>query len=472
VAAGPLQRALVRLGSRIDGDVVVPDEPRYAAVRTSPWAQYAEVLPAAVVICRGPADVVETLAFVRQAGLEVVPRGGGHCFVGRSSTRGIVVDLSEISRVELADGTLTVGAGGRLGEIDDVLAASGVAIAAGACPTVGIAGLVLGGGLGILGRTYGLTSDQLVEAEVVLADGRVVRCDEHRHADLFWALRGAGQGRFGVVTSFRFRTVPAHSLTCFQIVWRATDAIALVDAWQALSPDAPDELAASLLVNAPGNLDLPAKVTLFGAMRSGDAESERALDELVARSGADPDSTELRQLPYRAAKSYLAEHAPGAEPGETPTEQPPTPRYAWSKSEFFRRSVPPSAIRALVEHLISERVPGQARELDFTPWGGAYNQTAADATAFVHRQERFVLKHAAVLGEDAAREQRDPARQWVARSWAVAHPHATGGAFPNFADPDLVDPARWYHGANRARLDRIKETYDPENLFRRHPAAA
>ncbi len=377
--------------------MVVPDEPRYAAVRTSPWAQYAEVLPAAVVICRGPADVVETLAFVRQAGLEVVPRGGGHCFAGRSSTRGIIIDLSQISRVELADGPLTVGAGGRLGEIDDVLAASGVAIAAGACPTVGIAGLVLGGGLGILGRTYGLTSDKLVEAEVVLADGRVVRCDEHRHPDLFWALRGAGQGRFGVVTSFRFRAIPAHSLTCFQIVWRATDAIALIDAWQALSPEAPDELAASLLVNAPGNLDLPAKVTLFGAMRSGDAESERALDELVARSDADPDSTEIRQLPYRAAKSYLAEHAPGAEPGETPTEH---------------------------------------------------------------------------LGEDAAREQRDPARQWLARSWALAHPYATGGAFPNFADPDLIDPARWYHGANRTRLDRIKETYDPENLFRRHPATA
>jgi FAD/FMN-containing dehydrogenase len=469
VAAGPLQRALVRLESRIDGDVVVPDEPRYAAVRTSPWAQYAAVLPAAVVMCRGPADVVETLAFVRQAGLEVVPRVGGHCFAGRSSTRGIVVDLSQISRVELADRTLTVGAGGRSGAIDDVLAASGVAIVAGACPTVGIAGLVLGGGLSILGRTYGLTSDQLVEAEVVLADGRVVRCDEHRHADLFWALRGAGQGRFGVVTSFRFRTIPAPPLTCFQIVWRATDAIALIDAWQARSPDAPDELAASLLVNAPGNLDLPATLTLFGAMRSGDAESERALDELVARSGADPDSTELRQLPYRAAKSYLAEHAPGAEPA---TEQPPTPRYAWSKSEFFRRSVPPSAIRALVEHLISERVPGQARELDFTPWGGAYNQTAADATAFVHRQERFLLKHAAVLGEDAAREQRDLARQWLARSWGVAPPHATGGAFPNFADPDLIDPARWYHGANRTRLDWIKETYDPENLFRRHPSAA
>ncbi len=134
--------------------------------------------------------------------------------------------------------------------------------------------------------------------------------------------------------------------------------------------------------------------------------------------------------------------------------------------------MPPSAIRALVEHLISERVPGQARELDFTPWGGAYNQTAADATAFVHRQERFLLKHATVLGEDAAREQRDPARQWLARSWALAHPYATGGAFPNFADPDLIDPARWYHGANRTRLDRIKETYDPENLFRRHPATA
>src|SRR5215218_7371475 len=161
------------LRGAIEGEVVLPGSASYDRLRTPKMARFRDVCPAAVVRCRTPADVAEALAFALGSGLEVAIRSGGHCFAGGSSTRGVLVDVGPMNGVSLAGEVSTVGAGARLGEIYDALAGSGRTIAGGCGPTVGIAGLALGGGLGILGRTYGLTSDQLVGAEVVLADGRV-----------------------------------------------------------------------------------------------------------------------------------------------------------------------------------------------------------------------------------------------------------------------------------------------------------
>ncbi|MGH2715614.1 MAG: BBE domain-containing protein [Thermoleophilaceae bacterium] len=132
------------------------------------------------------------------------------------------------------------------------------------------------------------------------------------------------------------------------------------------------------------------------------------------------------------------------------------------KSEYFRRPLPAEAIAALVKHLTSGRVAGQARELDFSPWGGAYNRVPADATAFVHRHERFLLKHGAVVdpGVDPA-----PARRWLAQSWELAQPWSSGGAYPNFPDPDLEHWDAAYYGDNRERLLRVKASYDPDGVF-------
>jgi FAD/FMN-containing dehydrogenase len=457
------------LEDAIEGTVVVAESPDYDAVRKPAWAQFEAVRPELVVSCAVPADVAETIAFARGSGMDLAVRSGGHCFAGRSSTRGILIDVSPMRSVSVADGIATVGAGARLGEVYDGLEPLGLTIAAGACPTVGIAGLTLGGGLGILGRRYGLTSDQLVRAEVVLADGRILECDEKRDADLFWALRGAGGGQFGVVTSFSFRTVPADDVTCFRLTWPHAHAAALIDAWQAWAPSAPDELAASLLLNAFA-LEPPV-VTLFGAMLAGEDETADRLDELIVRVGVDQASAALEQMSHGAAKRWLAENAPGVErhdqpaPGET---EEPEPSLVFSTSEFFRRPLAPEAIAGLLDGFSAGRAPGQALELDFTPWGGAYNRTRPETTAFVHRGERFLLKHAVVLDSDASERERDAGRTWLARSWALVHEWGSGGVFPNFADPELGDWAHAYHGANYERLTRVKANYDPHNVFRFH----
>jgi FAD/FMN-containing dehydrogenase len=456
------------LDAAIEGRVIRAGSPDYELVRKPAWGQFQDVRPEAAVLCEEPADVCETIARARRMGMETAPRNGGHCFAGRSSTRGIVIDLSPMRSVSAAGGIATVGAGALLGDVYDSLEPLGLTIAAGACPAVGIAGLTLGGGLGILGRRYGLTSDQLLHAQVVLTDGRVVECDERRDPDLFWALRGAGGGQFGVVTSLAFRTVPAEDVTCFKLAWEFSHAAALIDVWQTWAPSAPDGLAASLLLNAPADLGRPV-VTVFGGHLGAEREATRLLDELVARSGADPASADVEQMPHGAAKRYLAEHAPGAErhDGASPVE--PTQRdLVFIKSEFFRQRLPSASIAALVDCLAAGRRSGQARELDFSPWGGAYNRTRRDATAFVHRSERFLLKHAVVLETGASSAQQDLARDWLKQSWATVDRWGSGGVFPNFPDPDLADWSHAYHGANYERLTRVKARYDPDNVFHFH----
>ena len=450
------------LRGAIEGDVVLPESDDYEPLRTPPMARFRDVRPAGIVRCRTAADVAEALTFARGSRLEVAVRSGGHCFAGGSSTRGVLVDVGPMNGVSLAGEIATVGAGARLGEIYDALAGDGRTIAGGCGPTVGIAGLALGGGLGILGRTHGLTSDQLVAAEVVLTDGRVVRCDRQAHADLFWALRGAGGTRFGMLTSLELTTVPAPDATAFDLRWPDGAMGAIVDAWQAWAPGADDGVAASLLVTAPADPGRPVDVRVFGAVVGSESDARSTLDELIARVRIDPASATFVELPYRRAKGYLAEHDEGS-----PAK--PDPGHLFAKSEFFGAPLPAQSIAALAEHIRAARVPGQARELDFTPWGGAYNRVRPDATAFPHRTARFLLKHEVVIDARGAQSATTAARRWLAHSWALAHPSGTGGSYANFPDPDLGPWDQAYHGANLDRLLRVKARYDPDDILRVPP---
>jgi FAD/FMN-containing dehydrogenase len=451
----------------VDSVFVLPGSPDYESVRRPAIGRFQDVRPCAVARCATPVHVADAISYARAGGFAVAVRSGGHCFAGRSSTEGVVIDVTSMGSVSVSGSTVTVGAGTRLGRLYDALAEHGVTVPAGCGPTVGIAGLTLGGGLGILGRRYGLTCDALRAARVVLADGREIECDEQRDADLFWALRGGGNGdgnRLGVVTSLTFATVPAPEATGFHLTWSADRAAAVVGAWQAWAPDSPDEVAASLVISTADAADAadsaaarPPVVSVFGAVQGTDAEDR--LDELVAGVGTAPASAEYRPGSFRATKRYLTEvdvHGTG-EP-----ELPATEVHSYSRSEFFDRPLPSDTIAALVGHLVADRRPGESRELDFTPWGGAYNRLARDATAFPHRGERFLLKQSVVVPPAIP---ADPARRWLDGSWGLTHPYGTGGVYPNFPDPDLADPAGAYYGVNRARLEKVKAAYDPENVF-------
>ena len=460
------------LAASIEGEVVRPGTPGYDDARRPAVPALDQPRPAAVLRCQGPGDVAAVVEFARRFGVPVAVRSGGHCFGGRSSTPGIVLDVSAMRSVEAGGDVATIGGGTRLGEVYDTLAARGRTVPAGCGPTVGISGLTLGGGLGILGRTYGLTCDNLLAAEVVLADGRVVRCDDEHEAELFWALRGAGGGGFGVVTSMVFRTFPAPTSTGFHLRWPFSSAEAVIAAWQAFAPAAPDELAASLVVRAPAERGREPTVNVFGAMTGPRSDAAGLLDELVARVGVDHAHEDLREQPYRETKRFLTEVGARFEGGPVPGTEPapagPAPAeegVPFSKSEYFRRELPPDAISALVAGLVADRVEGASRELDFSPWSGAYNRRAEDATAFVHRRESFLLKQAVVVEPQLPDESRRAERAWLRQSWGIAHTWGTGGVYPNFPDLELADWARAYHGSNARRLARIKAAYDPDGFF-------
>lgn len=441
-----LVRELDSLSTALDGELLTPASPGYDAVRRPAMARYQDVRPRAIVRCATVADVVRTIAFARDTGTPVVPRGGGHCFAGRSSTEGVVLDLSHLDAIEVGpDGRATIGAGARLAQVYDGLHEHGRALPAGCGPTVGITGLALGGGLGLLGRRHGLTCDAMAGAQVVLADGRVVDCDAERESDLFWALRGAGGGQFGVVTSLVFATVPEPRTTRFDLRWPDTAAAAVLAAWQDWAPDAPDDITANLTVIAePGR---PLEVVVFGAALCDAETTSTLLDELVAAAGSRPESHVRGDLSVRDLKRSFAD--PDASDG--------APIETTSRSEFFARPLPATAIGALLDELTAGP-PNGRRELNLTAVGGAYNRVPANATAFVHRAQRFLLEH--VASNDT---------EWVDRSWEIAHAHGSGRVYPNFPDPRLDGWAAAYHGDNVARLVAIKQAYDPERLFRFPP---
>lgn len=412
-----------------DLDVLEPGMPGYDEAASPALSRYHHIRPRAVVRCASADDVARAIAAARAAGLHVVPRGGGHCHAGRSSTKGVVLDLSPLRSVAVAGGVATIGAGARLAQVYAGLDAYGLTLPAGCGATVGIAGLTLGGGLGLLGRRHGLTCDRLRAAEVVLVDGRVVRCSADREPDLFWALRGAGGGQFGVVTSLEFDPVPAPSATRFVLTWPGEHAGAVVAAWQEFAPGAPDDASVNLKVVAgPDGIE----VIAFG-LTSGDLD-------VAAHLGPPPATSGVAAMPYRELKTSFAGLG-GDVAG---------PWFA--KTGFFRRSLPAAAIAELLAMVAG----GPRRELAFTPMGGAYNRVPAGETAFAHRGERFLLEHVTSLSDAA----------WARASWQVARPFASGRVYPNFPDPELTGWAAAYHGDNHERLAAVKRAYDPDRVLR------
>lgn len=435
---------LEQLSASLDGDLLLPGSPGYDAARLPAQPRYRNIRPQAVVQCESTRDVDHAITYARRTGTHVVPRGGGHCSAGRSSTEGLLLDLSRLNTVMFdGDGRVRIGAGARLAQVYDALHRHGRTIPAGCGPTVGIVGLTLGGGLGLLGRRYGLTCDALISARVVLADERRVDCDADQEPELFWALRGAGGGQFGVVTSLVFATVPEPVALRFELRWPATETAAVVTAWQDWAPYAPDDITANLSVIAEPSGML--RVFVVGASLRDTDRTTSLLGELGTAVGTRPDMHLSNSMSIRDLKrSFVQPDDVDDDEREFPT----------SRSEFFARPLPAAAIEALLDQLTTGPRTG-LRELNFTAMGAAYNRVAPDETAFAHRSERFLLEH---VGE--------PGAGWVDRSWAIVHPHGSGRVYPNFPDPQLDNWADAYHGGNFARLVAAKHAYDPNRLFR------
>ena len=446
-AAAPPTGIFRELDRSLRGDVIQRGAPGYNAARVLYDTRFDAVKPQAIAYCESIADVQKTVRWAHKHGVRIVPRSGGHSYGGYSTTSGVIVDVSRLHAISVtASGRAAVGAGAQLLDVYTALAARGRMIPGGTCPTVGIAGLTQGGGIGLSGRKYGLTSDNLLEATVVLADGSIAVANAQQHQDLFWALRGGGGGNFGIVTRFVFRTHPAGDVTTYSLEWPWSDAKAVVLAWQQLAPHAPDELASVLNVSAAagGAAAITSAGQFFG--------SETALRSLLAPLASAGTPTRYTTTPrtFLGAVHYFA----GGGGGRS--------TFA-AKSSIGARPLTAAGIDALLHQIEAKRTAGTGSGIVLLDsWGGAINRVPKARTAFVHRDSLFSLQYLAYwsAGEPAA-----PNVAWLRACHAATQPYLSPFAYQNYIDPELSTWPHAYYGSNLGRLRRVKRRYDPHNVF-------
>jgi FAD/FMN-containing dehydrogenase len=449
----------LRYAHELSGTVHLPGEVGYQHARKLFIGRGAEALPAAVTECATEADVVVALDFVRRHDMPFALRGGGHSFAEHSTSTGLVIDLSGLDHIDVRPGRVVVGAGVQIGALTDRLAEDDAVVPIGWCRSVGVVGAVLGGGYGVLGRYYGLGSDHLLSARVLLADGRTVTASADEHADLFWALRGAGGGNFGVVLSMELRTRPAVPLVAVQCSWPYERAADVIDAWQRLAPAAPGSVNFELSLYADEFPDEAPAATLFGVVvGTSSADADDALSGLP-----DAADTVCAPMPARVAARHC--DYPGDTAEHTllrlPAGERPGLRIA--RSEFFTDPMPRPILDELTAHLARDRRYACFRELELIPWGGALSEPSGGS--FAHRDARFLVKHTVQTGCRASEELRAAATEWVDNSWAITTVAGSGRTYPNYPDPALDGWPDAYYGTNVSRLRRVKATYDPARFF-------
>ena len=463
------------LGRDLDGPLIRPGDHDYGTARLLFDPRFDRIRPTAVAYCRVPADVAACLAFARSHVVPLAARSGGHSYAGWSGTSGLIVDVSEMASVELdsASGLARVGSGALLIDVYSRLAADNVAVPGGSCPTVGIAGLTLGGGIGVVSRAFGLTCDNLDSAQIVTADGRVRDCDQGRDSDLYWASRGGGGGNFGVATSFTFRTHIASDVVLFFLNWPWSQASQVIAGWQSWAPRAPDQLWSNLHLSAAPGGGTPT-IQVGGAYLGPVAAAESQLERLYAVAGSDPSSRYLRMTSYLdamlvdagCADMSVAEcHLPWQAAGGRLTRQPEL-----AKSDFFTRPLSGPAIGTLLTAVQSLRsvpaVAGGAGGVAFDACGGAINRVGAGQTAFVHRDALFLAQYTTTWDTGAPAGAAGRLQDWLRACYASMRPYASGQAYQNYVDPDLGTWRQAYYGANYPRLTQVKAAYDPDRLFR------
>jgi FAD/FMN-containing dehydrogenase len=462
------------LGRDLEGRLVRPGEQDYSVARLLFDPRFDTIMPAGIAFCHSAADVATCLAFARRYIVPVTARSGGHSYAGWSTTTGLIIDVTGMSSVSLdsSTGLAQVGSGTYLIDLYGTLSAQGVCVPGGSCPNVGIAGLTLGGGVGVLSRAYGLTCDNLESLQIVTADGQVRDGNASQNSDLYWACQGGGGGNFGVATSFTFRTHAASDIVLFFLGWPWAEAGQVVAGWQSWAPQAPDELWSNLhLLASPGG-GTPT-VQIGGTYLGSVPDLETELGKLYAAVGSDSTS------PYVSPESYLNAMLMEAGCGQYSVAQCHLPGQAsggqlsrqseLAKSDFFTTPLSSSAIGTLLSGVqslqsVASTAGGQGG-VAFDACGGAINRVGPGDTAFVHRNALFLAQYTVTWDTGAATADIDQRAAWQRAFYASMRPYASGQAYQNYIDPSLTNWQQAYYGANYQRLTQVKAAYDPDHLF-------
>ncbi|MBV8898835.1 MAG: FAD-binding oxidoreductase [Verrucomicrobia bacterium] len=411
------------------------------------------VIPRVLVQAKTPQAVRESIAWAKRHAVPLCGHSGGHSYEGFSSVAGLVIDVGDMNgiSVDTTKQTVTLGAGCRLGNVAERLFRDGLALPAGTCAPVGIAGLALGGGHGVSSRKFGLTTDNLLSVRLVDASAAELRANSTENTDLFWALQGGGGGNFGVATEFVFRIHPVGRVIVFRIRWPAAKAAVALAKWQNLVPAAADELGCIFAIEAgPNGIAGVRCGGQFLPKNAGEIPEEAQLLNLLrplTSIGAPTVTT--KSLSFIEAVRYFA------------GDGDKTRVYFKAKSDYAVEPLTGQGIAALLAALNRSAAPVTAI---FEAYGGAINRIPASATSFPHRgTTQYCLQYFAQWTSNARSALTVKA---IRELYASMRPYFPGFSYVNYTDLDLPNWAEAYYKENLAQLSRVKEKYDPENIFR------
>ncbi len=449
-----LDRATIeKLRAGFRGDAIEPGHPEYESARRV-YNAMIDRRPALIARCANVADVIRAVLFGREHDLLVAVRGGGHNGAGLGvCDDGLVIDLARLNgvRVDPVERTARVEGGCTLAAVDSATHAFGLAVPAGIISTTGVGGLTLGGGIGHLTRKYGLTIDNLLEADIVLADGRFMTVGPGREEDLYWAIRGGG-GNFGIVTSFLFRLHPVRTVHAGPMLWPVEQATEVMEFYRDFIPHAPWELNGffAFMVVPPGP---PFPEALHGKPVCGivwcycGAPDDFNETFAPVRRFRPPALEMMGPMPYPAAQTMFDALLP--------------PGLQWYWKANFVKTLSDEAVSRNVEH--GSQLPTMLSTSHLYPIDGAVHQVSSTQTAWAYRDATWAQ---VIAGID-----RDPANNerivsWARAYWDAVHQYGAGGGYVNFMMEEGQEPVRASYGDNYARLAAVKRAYDPTNFFR------
>ena len=448
------ENSITELKRALRGRLIQPGEKDYDEARKL-YNAMIDKKPRLIVRCADIADVISAVRFGRENGLLTAVRGGGHNGPGLGSCNdGLVIDLSLMQgvRVDPANRTIRAGPGCTQGDMEHASHAFGLAVPAGIVSTTGIAGLTLGGGHGYLARKYGLTIDNLIEADVVLADGRFVTANASHHEDLFWALRGGG-GNFGVGTSFAYRAHPVDTVYGGPIFWEIKDARQVMQWYREFLPQVPVELCPFLGVKTVPSTD-PFPKEIWGkkicaliCCYSGPLDKAEEVVKPIRRELPSPILDWMGPMPFPALQSLFDPLLPKG--------------LQWYWKGDFVKELPDEAIDVHLSY--AAKAPSELSLMHLYPIDGAVHRVGQTETAWSCRDATWSM---VIAGIDPDPAKAKAITTWAKEYWEAIHPFTLGGGYVNFMMEEGEDRIRATYGSNYERLVAIKNKYDPDNFFR------
>ena len=458
------------LRASLRGHIVLPSDRGYSTDRLLYNSKFVNLHPQGIAYCSDADDVARCVDFGTSHYLKVAARSGGHSYGGYSSCDGLVIDVGPMASiaVDTNANTAVVGAGAKLIDVYDSVGRHNRLLPGGSCPTVGIAGLTLGGGVGVFSRRYGMTSDNLRSARLVTADGRIVTADAHNNADLLWACQGGGGGNFGIVTSFEFTVHPMPQVTLFTLQYPWQAAATMLDAWQHWISAMPDELWSDCHMFAAGTSGYEAGISgVFCGSPSALASWLAPLERDIGSAPTDRfigSNDYITAMEIEAGCSGLSVAACHLASQHSAGQLSRSPYSA--KSSYVNGPMTTARVALMVEAVanLHLRAPTVGGGLSFDAYGGVINRVAPDRTAFVHRDKLACIQATYTWSSEANPSVVAAGEEWL--SWLGANVFdPLSGAYQNYIDPTLADWQNAYYGSNLGKLTGVKSHYDPNNVF-------